>query len=124
MKRFGLILLGNFILLSLVAQQEPERNILHAQKINDHKVVLDGDHKIISWIIPQSKAYDTFLHQRWNFIKNHVPVYPGTDYPQYYFSCGFSNQNYGVPSSWMNDIGEKYQTGLNRHDYTTLIPAT
>ena len=107
MKSFGLILLGNFISLSLVAQQEPEQNILHAQKINDHKVVLDGDHKIISWIVPQSKAYDTFLHQRWNFIKNHVPNYPGTNYPQYYFSCGFSNQNYGVASGWMNDVGEK-----------------
>ena len=107
MKSFGLILLGNFISIILIAQQAPDRNILHAQKINEHKVVLDGDQKIISWIVPQSKAYDTFLHQRWNFIKNHVPVYPGTDYPQYYFSCGFSNQNYGVPSSWMNDIGEK-----------------
>ena len=107
MKSFGLILLGSFISLPIMAQQAPERYILQAQKINDHKVVLDGDRKIISWIVPQLKAYDTFLHQRWSFIKNHVPDYPGTDYPQYYFSCGFSNQNYGVASGWMNDIGEK-----------------
>jgi hypothetical protein len=107
MRFFGLLLLGNCISLLLPAQQEPERNILHAQKINNHKVVLDGDRKIISWIAPQSKAFDTFLHQRWNFIRNHVPEYPGTDYPQYYFSCGYSNQNYGVPSGWMNDVGEK-----------------
>jgi len=79
MKRLGLILIGNLISLLLIAQQEPERHILHAQKINGHEVALDSDRKIISWIVPQSKAYDTFLHQRWNFIRNHVPDYPGID---------------------------------------------
>ena len=107
MKCFSLILPGIFISLLLAAQQEPERHVLHAQKINCHEVVLDRDRKIISWIVPQSKAYDTFLHQRWSFIRNHVPDYPGTGYPQYYFSCGYSNQNYGLASGWMNDIGEK-----------------
>ncbi len=103
----SLFLAGNIITVFLFAQTIHERNILHAQKINEHKVVLDGEKKIISWITPQSKAFDTFLHQRWNFIKNRVPDYPGTDYPQYYFSCGYSNQNYGVPSGWMNDVAEK-----------------
>ena len=107
MKKISLFLVGNIITVFLFAQTNPERNILHAQKINEHKVVLDGERKIISWITPQSKAFDTFLHQRWNFIKNHVPDYPGTDYPQYYFSCGYSNQNFGVPSGWMNDVAEK-----------------
>lgn len=107
MKKLSLLLVFHIITVLSIAQTNPQRNILHAQKINDHKVVLDGDRKIISWIIPQSKAYDTFLHQRWSFIKNHVPDYPGTDYPQYYFSCGYSNQNFGVPSGWMNDVAEK-----------------
>jgi hypothetical protein len=75
--------------------------------INDHKVVLDKERKIISWITPQSKAYDQFLHQRWNFVKTGVPNYPGTSYPEYYFSCGYNNQNFGEPSTWMNDVGEK-----------------
>ena len=107
MKKFNLILISNLISLFLFAQSTPERNILHAMKINDHKVVLDRDQKIISWMEPQSSAYDQFLQQRWNFIKTKVPNYPGTNYPEYYFSCGYTNHNYGVPSGWMNDIGEK-----------------
>lgn len=79
---------------------------------NTHKVVLDKDSKIISWITPQSKAFDQFLHQRWNFIKTKVPNSPGpaprSNYPQYYFYCAFKDTG-GVlkPDTWMNDIGEK-----------------
>jgi hypothetical protein len=55
---------------------------------NTHQVVLDDQSKIISWITPQSKSYDVFLHQRWDFIKHHVPLSPGPAprslYPQYY----------------------------------------
>jgi hypothetical protein len=79
---------------------------------NTHKVVLDKDSKIISWITPQSKAFDQFLHQRWNFIKTRVPnsqgPSPRSNYPQYYFYCAYKDSN-GVlePDTWMNDIGEK-----------------
>ncbi len=79
---------------------------------NTHKVVLDKDSKIISWITPQSKAFDQFLHQRWNFIKTRVPNSPGpsprSNYPQYYFYCAYKDSS-GVlkPDTWMNDIGEK-----------------
>jgi hypothetical protein len=79
---------------------------------NTHKVVLDKDLKIISWITPQSKAFDKFLHQRWNFIKTRVPNSPGpsprSNYPQYYFYCAYKDSS-GVlePDTWMNDIGEK-----------------
>ena len=79
---------------------------------NTHPVVLDEHSKIISWIKPQSIAYDQFLRQRWNFIKNHVPNSPGppprSSYPQYYFYCAYRAKG-GVlePDQWMNDIGEK-----------------
>ncbi len=107
MKKILFCLFYGVFVTMLYAQKDIHRHIVHAQKINEHEVVLDDDHKIISWIVPQSKAYDVFLHQRWNFIKNGVPNYPGTSYPEYYFSCGYSNQNFGVPSKWMNDVGEK-----------------
>ncbi len=107
MKKLNLFLIGIIISLNLFAQANPERHIVQAMKINDHKVVLDNDRKIISWMEPQSTAYDQFLRQRWDFIKTKVPNYPGTNYPEYYFSCGYTNENYGVPSSWMNDVGEK-----------------
>ena len=79
---------------------------------NTHKVVLDNQSKIISWITPQSRAYDVFLHQRWNFVKKHVPASPGPPprslYPQYYFYCAYRPKGGTLePDMWMNDIGEK-----------------
>jgi hypothetical protein len=77
-----------------------------------HEVVLDEQGKILPWYMPQERAYDHFLHLRWDFVKNKVPSAPGpvprNRYPQYYFYCAFKPIN-GVlePDSWMNDIGEK-----------------
>ena len=80
--------------------------------LNGHPVKLDKQSKILSWIEPQSKAYDQFLHQRWDFIKTKVPYSPGPAprslYPQYYFYCGFWMRNGKMdPDLWMNDVGEK-----------------
>ncbi len=77
-----------------------------------HKLVLDSTNKILPWYSPQEKAYDHFLHLRWNFIKTKVPNSPGpsprSDYPQYYFYCAFVDKNGQLePDNWMNDIGEK-----------------
>ena len=77
-----------------------------------HKIILDNEQKIIPRIMPVSKAYDNFLHLRWNFIKTKVPMSPGppprSDYPQYYFYCAFKDQNGPLePDTWMNDVGEK-----------------
>lgn len=77
-----------------------------------HNVVLDDKEKIIPWFTPRDKAYDNFLHLRWDFIKNRVPDSPGPDprsrYPQYYFYCAFHVRNDSIlPDTWMNDIGEK-----------------
>ena len=79
---------------------------------NTHTVVLDGQSKIVSWMTPQSTAYDRFLHQRWNFIKTMVPNSPGPEprslYPQYYFYCAYRPKNGELePDMWMNDVGEK-----------------
>ena len=77
-----------------------------------HNVVLDEQEKIIPWFTPRDKAYDHFLHLRWDFVKNRVPFSPGPDprsrYPQYYFYCAFHVRNDSIlPDTWMNDIGEK-----------------
>jgi len=77
-----------------------------------HNVVLDDQKKIIPWYEPREKAYDHFLHKRWDFIKTEVPLAPGPDprsrYPQYYFYCAFKVSNDSIlPDTWMNDIGEK-----------------
>jgi len=63
----------------------------------DHKVILDSENKLLPWFIPQEKAYDHFLHLRWDFIKTKVPNSPGplprSKYPQYYFYCAFIDKN-------------------------------
>jgi len=87
------------------AKSEPD-------SIAGNKVVLDNQSKLISWITPQSKAYDQFLRRRWNFIKTRVPNCPGPEprssYPQYYFYCAFWDRDGKIePDTWMNDVGEK-----------------
>ena len=77
-----------------------------------HNVSLDSTGKIIPWYVPADKAYDHFLHLRWDFIKTRVPLSPGplprSLYPQYYFYCAYKD-NHGTlePDTWMNDVGEK-----------------
>jgi hypothetical protein len=80
--------------------------------INDHKVVLDKNGKLLPWYQPAGFAYDDFLRKRWDFVKTKTPNAPGpgvtAKYPQYYFYCAFLPVKDSVlPDNWMNDIGEK-----------------
>ena len=76
-KNIELLIIGSFITSSLFAQTGSGVSNGKVDSFNNHVVVLDDQSKIISWITPQSKAYDQFLHQRWNFIKTMVPYSPG-----------------------------------------------
>ncbi|MEP7319617.1 MAG: hypothetical protein ABI921_12775, partial [Panacibacter sp.] len=99
MKNIAAYILTWLIMSSVFAQ---------ADSLNMHQVVLDNESKIISWITPQSNAYNQFLHQRWNYIKAGVPDTPGSDYPQYYFYCAYVIKDGKLqPDTWMNDIGER-----------------
>ncbi|MEO5893192.1 MAG: hypothetical protein ABIQ31_23275 [Ferruginibacter sp.] len=111
-KIIGLFIISSFITFSLFAQTGQGISNEQADSFNNHRVVLDGQSKIISWITPQSKAYDQFLKQRWDFIKTLKTYSPGpaprSSYPPYYFYCAYRYKD-GVlePDTWMNDIGEK-----------------
>jgi hypothetical protein len=112
MKKLKLLILVSWSTRLLIGQITPQHDTLHEVFFNNHKVVLDNEQKIISWITPQSKAYDQFLRMRWNFIKTRVPNSPGpaprSSYPQYYFYCAFKDNKGNLePDTWMNDIGEK-----------------
>ena len=94
------------------AGSQTKSTIEKPDSIATHKVRLDQDSKLISWITPQSKAYSVFLQQRWNFIKTSVPNSPGpaprSDHPQYYFYCAYHMKDGHLqPDTWMNDIGER-----------------
>ena len=104
----------NILILFLVAlvSCKSQHEVMTDTVFCTHKVVLDNQNKIISWYTPREKAYDHFLHLRWDFIKNMVPNSPGpgprSGYPQYYFYCAFRVSNDSIlPDTWMNDIGEK-----------------
>jgi len=43
-------------------------------RLNGHRVVLDADGKLLSWIEPQEKAYDHIVKLGWDFIANKVPT--------------------------------------------------
>jgi hypothetical protein len=95
---------------TLLAQSGSNRYSEFPDSIATHKVVLDKQSKIISWITPQTDAYDRFLRGRWGFILKGIPNSPGpaprSDYPQYYFYCAYKDQQM-IPDTWMNDVGEK-----------------
>jgi hypothetical protein len=109
LKEMTLILLCCLPVL-VISQNVPNRNTEFPDSIATHKVMLDNQSKIISWIRPQTMAYDRFLRDRWNFIIRGVPNSPGpsprSDYPQYYFYCAYKDQQM-IPDTWMNDVGEK-----------------
>src|SRR5258708_3437917 len=106
-----------YILFSFIAQSPYAQTISSYENgvtdsLNKHRVILDQDSKILSWITPQAKAYSWFLHKRWDYIKNNVPNCPGpgtrSSYPQYYFYCAYQLKNGNLqPDMWMNDIGER-----------------
>lgn len=107
----------SFVVVCLIskiifAQAASNRFTEKPDSIAYHKVVLDDQSKLLSWITPQSNAYDRFLFQRWTFIKTKVPNSPGppprSNYPIYYFYCDFRDSaNVILPGAWMNDIAEK-----------------
>jgi hypothetical protein len=89
-----------------------KKEVLTGDVFCGHPVVVDGSGGLLPWYLPRDKAFDHFLHLRWDFIKNKVPNSPGPDprsrYPQYYFYCAFNVRNDSIlPDAWMNDIGEK-----------------
>ncbi len=43
-------------------------------RLNGHRVVLDAQGKLLSWVTPQERAYDHVVRLGWDFIKNKVPV--------------------------------------------------
>lgn len=95
-----------FVLVCLIAPAV----FAQSDSLNNHKVLLDDQSKLISWIQPPSNAYSQFLHQRWNYIKTSAPYCPAPmdAFPQYYFYCAYIIKD-GVltPDAWMNDIGER-----------------
>jgi len=113
MKKSIIFIISCFTTAFLSAQTISTRYTEKPDSISTHKVVLDNQSKIISWITPQSKAYSLFLHQRWNFIKTSVPNSPGpaprSSYPQYYFYCSYlvKDGKLQQPDTWMSDIGER-----------------
>jgi len=125
MKRNSLIIISCFFTCLLFAQTVSNRYSEFPDSVATHKVVLDKQSKIISWMIPQSGAYDRFLRDRWNFIFKGIPNSPGpaprSDYPQYYFYCAYKDQKM-IPDTWMNDIGERipnwYESARLFYQYT------
>ena len=43
-------------------------------RLNGHRVVLDSQGKLLSWVEPQERAYDHVVRLGWDFILNKVPV--------------------------------------------------
>src|SRR5512133_907846 len=102
MKQLLIFLL--FILTACTSRKE----LVTDTVFSTHYVVLDEQEKLLPWFTPRDKAYDNFLHQRWDFVRNRVPDSPGPDprsrYPQYYFYCAFKVRNDSIlPDTWMND---------------------
>jgi hypothetical protein len=130
MKRKTLVIIACFLNSLVFAQVIGNRYTEFPDSIATHRVLLDKQSKLISWITPQSGAYDRFLRDRWNFIFKGIPDCPGpaprSDYPQYYFYCAYKEQKM-IPDTWMNDVGEKipnwFESARLFYQYTGDISA-
>ena len=61
--------LGLFILFITTA------GLLRAEDtLNGHRVVLDSQGKLLSWVEPQGKAYDRVMRLAWDFLLHTAPV--------------------------------------------------
>ncbi len=112
MKKYSLFTIAWLSAYYSIAQNPSSGYNNKPDSIAVHKVVLDKNSKLVSWMGPPEVAYDKVLHQRWNFIKTKVPNSPGpaprSFYPQYYFYCAWKDSgNILLPDMWMNDVGEK-----------------
>jgi len=109
--RYPLLILAALITGTLgFSQHASNRNSSSPDSIATHKVRLDSQSKLLSWIQPQANAYDKVLRDRWDFIFSGIPMSPGpaprSDYPQFFFYCAYKDQQM-KPDTWMNDVGEK-----------------
>lgn len=99
------------VIIILLASCKGSHDIVTDEIFCGHRVVLDNQGKIVPWYLPKEMAFDHFLRQRWDFVRN-APYSPGplprSGFKQYYFYCAFKPEN-GIlePDTWMNDIGEK-----------------
>jgi len=57
--------------------------------LGNHKIIVDDEGKILSWINPQSNAYATVVNIAWDFIKNKIPIEP-CGLPGYMVSCSYN----------------------------------
>ena len=112
MKKSIIFVINYFICAFICAQPISNRLTEKPDSIAIHKVVLDGQSRIVPPALPVNRAYDEFLRLRWNFVKTVAPYSPGppprSSYPQYYFYCAFKDSgSVLLPDLWMNDLGEK-----------------
>jgi hypothetical protein len=77
--------------------------IEHPQYLGNHKIIVDAEGKILSWISPQSSAYDRVINISWDFIKNKVPIEP----------CGLPGYMVSSSYSTISNIGNASYISLN-----------
>jgi hypothetical protein len=63
-----------FLLLILTLASVHRLLAQEAPRLNGHRVVLDAQGKLLSWVEPQERAYDHVVRLGWDFILNRVPV--------------------------------------------------
>lgn len=71
------------------------------QYLGNHRIITDSNGKILSWVSPQSSAFDRVVNISWDFIKNKVPLEP-CGLPGYMVSCSyfiFTNPGYATYNS-------------------------
>jgi hypothetical protein len=74
------------------------------QTLNGHPVRLDEQNRILSWVEPQSQAYDRVIRLAWRFLLNDVPI-QGNGLTAYYTYCCLDSDTLKVRSWPHNPAG-------------------
>ena len=61
--------------------------VAQGEEFAGHTVVLDDKGKLLSWVDPQSNAYDHVVRLAWNFLLTKVQVEPNGLKSYYTYCC-------------------------------------
>jgi hypothetical protein len=64
--------------------------------LNRHRVVLDAEGKLLSWVTPQESAYDRVMRLAWDFLLHTVPVESNGLKTYYTYCCMDQNKLHGT----------------------------
>ena len=102
----------------------------HAQTLDTHPVRLDAGGKLLSWVTPQTRAYDRVMFMSWDLLKNKIPIDPANGLKLFYTHCDYdpitlgvyvAPNNAGSKNAMLSDAALMYYAYSGDHEVIDLV---